>query len=142
MLCVCVYCLLPQPTIFSAENTDYLRLSADVTLSPDIPKQCVNVGIVDDAAVELNEMLTVTLSLTEQLSHVVFSEPNATLIIINDDSECEIPYSARDLRGKISYAFHGLAANHENVAHKTPAQCIGGMQTTRPHPRKIFPQSV
>ena len=65
-------------------------MSIDVTLSPSNPEQCVSVEVVDDLAFELNESLTMSLSLLAGgLSSVQLSDilNTATIFITNNDGE-------------------------------------------------------
>ena len=70
---------------FLVEGTDYERLSTNVTLSPSNPERCVSVEVVDDSAVELDESLTVSLSLPAGGLSSVQLTPNTTTILITDN---------------------------------------------------------
>ena len=71
--------------ILPTEGVDYRGVSTDVTLSPSNSEQCVSVEVVDDSAVELDESLTMSLSLpTGELSSVQLT-PNTTTILITDN---------------------------------------------------------
>ena len=70
----------------NAEGSDYERLSTDVTLFPSNPERCVSVNVVDDSAVELDESLTVSLSLPAgELSSVQLTQHTATILITDND---------------------------------------------------------
>ena len=65
-------------------------MSTDVTLSPSNPERCVSVEVVDDSAFELNESLTMSLSLPAGgLSSVQLSDilNTTTILITNNDGE-------------------------------------------------------
>ena len=69
----------------STEGVDYRGVSADVTLSPTNPERCVSVEVVDDSVVELDESLTVSLSLPAGGLNSVQLTPNTATILITDD---------------------------------------------------------
>ena len=92
---------------FLAENEDYVRLSETVTLSPSVSKQCVFVTIISDSAVELNENLTVTISLIEQLSSVEVSPFSTAVVILDDDSESVLLVGYEGF----SFVVHGTQAH-------------------------------
>ena len=73
-----------------AEVSDYERLSTEVTLSPSDSEQCVSVEVVDDSAVELDESLTVSLSLPAGGLSSVQLTPNTATILITDNDGTQI----------------------------------------------------
>ena len=78
-VCTCTYFSI-------AEGSDYERLSTEVTLFPSNPERCMSVNVVDDSAVELDESLTVSLSLPAgELSSVQLTQHTATILITDND---------------------------------------------------------
>ena len=58
-----------------------------LSLSPNTTQQCVNIDILDDSEMEETEFLTLSLSLTSEQNSIALSQPNATVYIIDNDSE-------------------------------------------------------
>lgn len=59
-------------------------------LIPSNPETCVSIVIIDDTILELNETLTLYISVTEQMSIVVHLSQyssTSTILITDNDSE-------------------------------------------------------
>lgn len=79
--------------INSTDGSDFQYVNSppgSLSLSPTTTQQCFNIMILDDSEIEGTESLTVSLSLTSGQNSVSLSQPNATISIIDDDSELYI----------------------------------------------------
>ncbi len=56
----------------------------NITISPDSPSSLISIEIINDSEIETNE--TFTLVLTSFSSGVIIDTPNATVTIVDDDS--------------------------------------------------------
>ena len=81
-----VHVHLLQDAFLPTEGVDYRGVSTDVTLSPSNPEQCVSVEVMDDSAVELDEFLTMSLSLPAgELSSLQLTQNETTIVATDDD---------------------------------------------------------
>ena len=60
-------------------------MSASGTLSSSVSVQCFAVVIIDDTAVENEELFTVSISVPPNLHNVVITQQNVTILISDDD---------------------------------------------------------
>ena len=67
------------------EEDDYTALTGTVTLTPTDTQQCVSVMIEDDSLLEEIESLTV--SLTGVLDSILLSQPTTTIVITDNDGK-------------------------------------------------------
>ena len=83
---VYIHVHLVQDAFLPTEGVDYRGVSTDVTLSPSNPEQCVSVEVIDDSAVELDEFLTMSLSLPAgELSSLQLTQKETTITATDDD---------------------------------------------------------
>lgn len=62
-------------------------MSASSTLSFNVSKQCFTIVIIDDTAAELEEHLTLFISLPHKLHNVFITQQTATVQIVDNDGE-------------------------------------------------------
>ena len=63
---------------------DFYPVMMNITFSPDNQSSLINIEVINDSEIETNE--TFTLLLTSFSSDVIIDTPNATVTIVDDDS--------------------------------------------------------
>ena len=69
-------------------DEDFTDLTADFSLTPDVPQQCFNVSITDDDILELIEFFRASLTVVGVLPQEALFDISAARVEINDN-ECE-----------------------------------------------------
>ena len=64
---------------------DYGTISKEIMIAPCQPRVCVDVSIVDDAVIENDETLSMSLSSPSDLDSRIILFPNRSQVIINDN---------------------------------------------------------
>ena len=72
--------------LYYADGDDYEVLQANLVFEPATTQQCRNISIVDDTALESDEVFSVNLT-TVDLS-VVLRPNTSTVVIIDNDGMC------------------------------------------------------
>ena len=72
--------------MYYAADDDYGMLRDDLLFKQATPRQCINISIVDDTALERDEVFSVILT-TIDLS-VILSPNISTALIIDNDGMC------------------------------------------------------
>ena len=73
------------PTLLFIEVLDYRALSASGTLSSAVSEQCFTIVIIDDTAVENEEVLGMFISVSPKLHNVYITQQNVSIWITDDD---------------------------------------------------------
>lgn len=90
---------------------DFYPVMMNITFSPDDQSSLTSIEIINDSEIETNE--TFTLLLTAFSTGVIIDTPNATLTIVDDDSNYDSIRGPSSLWLIFNVAIHCLTTLHD-----------------------------
>ena len=82
-LCILPFCI----SSLRLDGVDYESLSKEMTFSQNVSEQCISVEVYNDTTLELNESLTLSLSVSGVEDGVSISPQNVDVLVVNDDGK-------------------------------------------------------